>query len=240
MFSSGPARPNLPPNSASWAKSNCNTQRKLLSGSFLQAVEISLADEAAEAEAQQLQAYGNSGNTTVSVVADKRKGRASKFTSHKRSEHPTCRQTGSAVNSLGTKHPWTANLKTLPATIVRKQDTSWQPAERKLQHAMRRMLWKQLLSWKRSTPDTKESSYKQPITVRVKINGKDVAMVVDTWAGVSSINEKTMCSLWPNLPMLQPADHMKFTSYTEKNNIRAGSIKRSYIIIQATVRSKCQ
>ena len=151
------------------------------------------------------------------MVAGKRKGRASKCSSHKRSEHPKCRQTGSAVNSLGTKHLRTANLKTLPATIVRKQDTSWQSAERKLQHVMRRMLWKQLLSRKRSTPDTKKSSYKQPITVRVKINGKTVAMVVDTSAGISSINEKTtMCSLWPNLPMLQPADHITFTSYTEK------------------------
>ena len=63
--------------------------------------------------------------------------------------------------------------------------------------------------------NTDESSYKQPITVRVKINGKDVAMVVDTGAGVSIINERTMCALWPdNPPVLQPADHMKLTSYT--------------------------
>ena len=48
----------------------------------------------------------------------------------------------------------TTNLKTLPATIVRKQDTLWQPAERKLQLAMRRMLWKQLLSRKRITRST--------------------------------------------------------------------------------------
>ena len=47
------------------------------------------------------------------------------------------------------------------------------------------------------------------------MNGKDVAMVVDTGAGVSIINERTMCALWPdNPPVLQPADHMKLTSYT--------------------------
>ena len=63
--------------------------------------------------------------------------------------------------------------------------------------------------------NTEESSYKQPITVRVKMNGKDVAMVVDTGAGVSIINERTMYALWPdNPPVLQPADHMKLTSYT--------------------------
>ena len=63
--------------------------------------------------------------------------------------------------------------------------------------------------------DTNKSSYKQPITVRVKMNGKGVAMVIYTGAGVSAINERTMCALWPdNLPVLQPAGHMKLTSYT--------------------------
>ena len=40
---------------------NCNTQRKLLSEerSFVQAMHIALADEAADTEAQQLHAYGN-------------------------------------------------------------------------------------------------------------------------------------------------------------------------------------
>ena len=72
----------------------------------------------------------------------------------------------------------------------------------------------------------KESSYKQPITVRVKMNGKDLAMVVDTWIGVSIFNERSMCALWPdNPPALQPADHMKLTSYTGQTISVLGQLK---------------
>ena len=47
------------------------------------------------------------------------------------------------------------------------------------------------------------------------MNGKDISMVLDTGAGVSIINELTMRTVITDNPTkLQPADHMKLTSYT--------------------------
>ena len=64
--------------------------------------------------------------------------------------------------------------------------------------------------------DNKTSStQQQPIKLQVKMNGKDISMVLDTGAGVSIINELTMRTLVTDNPTkLQPADHMELTSYT--------------------------
>ena len=61
----------------------------------------------------------------------------------------------------------------------------------------------------------KSSTQQQPITVKVKMNGKDISMVVDTGAGVSIINEPTVQTVGTDNPTrLQPADHLTLTSYT--------------------------
>ena len=54
----------------------------------------------------------------------------------------------------------------------------------------------------------KSSTQQQPITVKVKMNGKDISMVVDTGAGVSIINELTMQTVVTDNPTkLQPCHH---------------------------------
>ena len=188
---------------------NCNTQRKLLSEerSFVQAMHIALADEAADTEAQQLHAYGNTGNTTVSVVADQRKGSASKFTSHKRTENKIMQTNRKCYCCNGNHAPQDCKTGHIMTACRRKVSTCNET------HIVEAAAVEQE-EYSLYSLNNDESSYKQSITVRVKMNGKDVAMVVDTGAGVSIINERTMCALWPdNPPVLQPADHMKLTSY---------------------------
>ena len=60
------------------------------------------------------------------------------------------------------------------------------------------------------------STQQQPIKVQVKMNGKDISMVLDTEAGVSIINELTMRTVVTddNPTKLEPAHHMKLTSFT--------------------------
>ena len=61
----------------------------------------------------------------------------------------------------------------------------------------------------------KSSTQQQPVRVQVKMNGKDISMVVETEAGVSIINELTMQTVVTDNPTkLQPADHLTLTSYT--------------------------
>ena len=63
--------------------------------------------------------------------------------------------------------------------------------------------------------DNNSSTQQQPIKVKLKMNGKDISMVLDTRAGVSIINELTMRTVVTDNPtQLQPAGHMKLASYT--------------------------
>ena len=202
---------------------NGNTQRKLLSEdrSFEQAMQIALADEAADAEAKQLHSHGNSGasGSIVGAVGVKTKAYSNKSSAYKRTENPKMQTNRKCYRCNGSHSHQTCKFKDaichfckkaghIAAACRKKQSTlsethvvNTTPIEKE--------------EYSLYNVDNKSSTQQQPIKVQVKMNGKDISMVLDTGAGVSIINELTMRTVITDNPTkLQPADHMKLTSYT--------------------------
>ena len=183
---------------------NYNTQRKLLSEecSFIQTMQIALADEASYAEVQQLHIYCNSVNITVSVVGDQRKGRASKFTSHKCTEHQKMQTNRKCYRCKGNHAPQDCTFKDATCHYCKKTGYIMATCRKKASTCNETHVVEAATVEKEECSlyslKTNESCYKQPIMVRLKMNRKDVAIVVDTGTGVSSINERTMYALWPD------------------------------------------
>ena len=174
---------------------NGDTQRKLPSedSSFEQALQIALADEAADAEAKQLHSHGNLGaiGSIVGAVGVKTKGYASKSSAYKRTENtnmqPTkkcyrcncshahqnckfkdaishfCRKSGHIAGACRKKQSTLSETHVVYTAPVEKEEYSLYNV------------------------DNKSSTQQQPIKVQVKMNGNDISMVVDTGAGVSII-----------------------------------------------------
>ena len=204
---------------------NGNTQRKLLieDRSFEQALHIALADEAADAEAKQLHSHGNSGaiGSIVGAVGVKKKGYASKSSAYKRTENTKMQPTRQCYRCNGSHAHQHCKFKDaichfckkaghIAAACRKKQGTFSET------HAVYTApAHKEDYSLYNVDNINKSSTQQQPITVKVKMNGKDISMVVDTGAGVSIINELTMQTVVTDNPTkLQPADHLTLTSYT--------------------------